>query len=486
MAKPSQGRVGIYIGESSRSLAERSLEHFKDAEAFYKKSHMVKHWMITHGEMETLPPFRIKVIKQYQDCLSRQVGEAIQILLSNDQLLNSKNEYIQNCISRITVQEDQYERRARLTREDEEEKQLETDMLEFKARKKSDKRKPNETSHHFQSRPKKMKLDSQNSSLEEGTQVHGVAKEGRNEADPPEREVGVSPSLLVHDQVQEVCLGRENVADPPAREVGSVSSQEGGNHHHGVVKTGQTKLIELRKRMEKERQSINRYMDNKKRAKIWREEPILPTGWTDWWYMVNLEEEKQARRNLKVQKAGNTKKKYKDRVIPNLALVGWRSWWSRMEAEGRKEGKERRKKETIQKAQSAKERMIPIETYFRNLKTNLEPRGIESSSAKFSSFEYSSPKRKLVSSSLSISAEPSPSKRRKLNFRENLSFWRKIEGEGGIHSQNGVKISTVQKFSKDETHTSEQDNKDVVIWRENPGSEREILSGGCLGRTINH
>ena len=38
MADPSFGRVGIYIGETSRSLSERTTEHFNDAESFSKKS----------------------------------------------------------------------------------------------------------------------------------------------------------------------------------------------------------------------------------------------------------------------------------------------------------------------------------------------------------------------------------------------------------------------------------------------------------------
>ena len=41
-ADPSFGRVGIYIGETSRSLAERVTEHLYDAESFYKKSHIIK------------------------------------------------------------------------------------------------------------------------------------------------------------------------------------------------------------------------------------------------------------------------------------------------------------------------------------------------------------------------------------------------------------------------------------------------------------
>ena len=63
-----------------------------------------------------MPPFRIKILKKYRDCLSRRVGEAIHIFLSKDQLLNSKKGYIQHCIARITVQEDLFEIEVRLFR----------------------------------------------------------------------------------------------------------------------------------------------------------------------------------------------------------------------------------------------------------------------------------------------------------------------------------------------------------------------------------
>ena len=125
MADPSLGRVGIYIGESSRSIAERTTEHFNDAESFSKGSHIVKHWMKTHPELEAAPQFKIRILRQYKDCLSRQVGEAIAIFLSKDSLLNSKNEYVQNCISRITVEEDKYARKKRLLEEDEVERKEE-------------------------------------------------------------------------------------------------------------------------------------------------------------------------------------------------------------------------------------------------------------------------------------------------------------------------------------------------------------------------
>ena len=78
-------RKGIYIGESSRSLYERSKEHLKDAEDFSPSSHMVKHWMHAHEEMKTCPDFSFTILSRFRDCLSRQVAKAIQILYTKDQ-----------------------------------------------------------------------------------------------------------------------------------------------------------------------------------------------------------------------------------------------------------------------------------------------------------------------------------------------------------------------------------------------------------------
>ena len=57
-------RCGIYIWETSRSIHERAVEHFKDAESFPQKSHMVKHWMLKQPELRELPKYRVKVLVQ--------------------------------------------------------------------------------------------------------------------------------------------------------------------------------------------------------------------------------------------------------------------------------------------------------------------------------------------------------------------------------------------------------------------------------------
>jgi hypothetical protein len=60
----------IYLGESSRSLHERSVEHHRDADAFSNKLHMIKHWVMSHPELDERPAFKFTIKTQYKDCLS--------------------------------------------------------------------------------------------------------------------------------------------------------------------------------------------------------------------------------------------------------------------------------------------------------------------------------------------------------------------------------------------------------------------------------
>ena len=135
------GRIGIYVGETSRSLFERTKEHFGDADGFKPGSHMVKHWMTSHSESNACPSFEFNIIGSYTDCLSRQVAEALRIMNSKDVLLNSKNEYASNCLSRVCVDMDKYERRKQERREEEQEKADLRKLEEFKAKHMRPKRK---------------------------------------------------------------------------------------------------------------------------------------------------------------------------------------------------------------------------------------------------------------------------------------------------------------------------------------------------------
>ena len=127
IGETSQGegkaREGIYIGETSRSLFERSREHVRDAVDFKEGSHIIKHWLHSHPEIMEKPPFKFTILESFKDCLSRQVSEAINIHYSGDCLLNSKNEYNANCLTRLVVEESRIERKKRELEEDKDEKE---------------------------------------------------------------------------------------------------------------------------------------------------------------------------------------------------------------------------------------------------------------------------------------------------------------------------------------------------------------------------
>ena len=99
------------------------MEHIKDATDFNPKSHIVKHWRTSHSDMIDKPRVEFRMSGRFKDALSRQVSEAMDIYHTTDNILNSKSEYINNCISRLTVNEQDWERKVR-------EKQEEQDELE--------------------------------------------------------------------------------------------------------------------------------------------------------------------------------------------------------------------------------------------------------------------------------------------------------------------------------------------------------------------
>ena len=120
------------MGESSRSIHERALEHERDARSFSVKSHIVKHWMTTRPSLPSPPEIEFSVTGMFKDCLSRQISEALRINNSIDVLLNSKTEYGHNSVSRLTVQEDVWERKERDRQTEEQEKLNKQRVEEFK------------------------------------------------------------------------------------------------------------------------------------------------------------------------------------------------------------------------------------------------------------------------------------------------------------------------------------------------------------------
>ena len=97
-----RGDPSIYVGETSRSLAERTTEHWKDASSKEEESHMRKHWNQTHSDEEGPPKFRFEVVKFCRTALERQIGEATRIALRKN-CLNSKAGYNRSGVTRLTL-----------------------------------------------------------------------------------------------------------------------------------------------------------------------------------------------------------------------------------------------------------------------------------------------------------------------------------------------------------------------------------------------
>ena len=118
LACPKSNQV-VYVGESGRSLYERALEHLEDAENKKSSSHIFKHWAIAHADLDVQPEFKFSVLRTHRAPLDRQLHEAVRI--STHGQLNSKAEFRQNQIKRLSVQLTARELKAvekELTRED--------------------------------------------------------------------------------------------------------------------------------------------------------------------------------------------------------------------------------------------------------------------------------------------------------------------------------------------------------------------------------
>ena len=60
-------------------IYERAKEHVADREKLAKDSHQVNHWLNSHEEQLAPPKFIFKIVKSFQDPLTRQLAEAVRI-----------------------------------------------------------------------------------------------------------------------------------------------------------------------------------------------------------------------------------------------------------------------------------------------------------------------------------------------------------------------------------------------------------------------
>ena len=93
-----------YIGETSRSIYERSAEHQLGLTSLNKDSYMLKHFVDKHGGEDLgKKRFALKVIKFTRTSFERQILESVQLQANREHhLLNSKSEYNRCAIPRLS------------------------------------------------------------------------------------------------------------------------------------------------------------------------------------------------------------------------------------------------------------------------------------------------------------------------------------------------------------------------------------------------
>ena len=99
----------LYVGESSRSIFERSREHWRDWRLKSGNSHIARHQEQANS-LEEEPKFTMRVIRSYKTALSRQI-EAVRIRRRGGEgrILNSKSEYSRCRIQRLVLDENDEE-----------------------------------------------------------------------------------------------------------------------------------------------------------------------------------------------------------------------------------------------------------------------------------------------------------------------------------------------------------------------------------------
>ena len=94
-----------YVGETSRSIMERTGEHWEAFRSRNKESHILKHQEMEHCGAP--PKFIVRVVGRAKSALERQVKEAVRIKRRGGEgaILNSKAEFNRSYIPRLRLEE---------------------------------------------------------------------------------------------------------------------------------------------------------------------------------------------------------------------------------------------------------------------------------------------------------------------------------------------------------------------------------------------
>ena len=110
----------VYVGETSRSLRERAGEHVAGAKRLDEGNFISKHWQDKHQHEADPPTFVFRVNRIHKDPLSREIHEAtlIQEVREDNVILNSKSEWNNISLSRLTIERSDWAKKKEIDERD--------------------------------------------------------------------------------------------------------------------------------------------------------------------------------------------------------------------------------------------------------------------------------------------------------------------------------------------------------------------------------
>ena len=98
-------RMHLYVGETSRSMYERALEHQGDVEQLKTSSHMLRHLVEMHGgEEKSKVEFGVKVLRYTRSSFERQILESVLIQSKRGHhIMNNRAEFNRCAIPRLVT-----------------------------------------------------------------------------------------------------------------------------------------------------------------------------------------------------------------------------------------------------------------------------------------------------------------------------------------------------------------------------------------------
>ena len=193
---------GVYVGESSRSIFERAKEHVAGRNSLDEDNHQIKHWISSHEDLLAPPKFKFRIVKTFQDPLTRQLAEAVRIELRGEDILNSKSEFSRCRVPRLRIDMEGWQKK---TADKDERKRKDEQSIQL------------EEDHHHLIEEERLRGEAEESLMEKDLKRKADNKESKRKRRKVERIEGWGQSTSqeedYHHQEEEMAHSRDWMAE---------------------------------------------------------------------------------------------------------------------------------------------------------------------------------------------------------------------------------------------------------------------------------